>query len=292
MASCPAVTRTATGGLWRAVAIAVGTLSAVALQAAPIVVPNGSFESPSTPFADPRIDAWQKSPKPVWFEENEAQKWDQLTGVFVNTAPGAADHIDNMDGSQAIFLFALPEAALFQDYDSTDWSNSTPTHAFDAVFEVGKSYRLTVGAVGGGGGMVEGASLLAALYYRDAASNIVMVAGTNIVHSPALFTNTTHFVDFPVEVPEVQAGDAWANQHIGIQLLSTVAPDKAAGYWDIDNVRLTEEGGAAAALTLANPSVSGGVFSLTVQSAPGINLEILAAENIALPLSEWTTVGH
>jgi hypothetical protein len=252
-----------------------------------IPVPNGSFETPATPFADPRVDSWQKSPKPVWFEETDVQKWDQLTGVFLNTAPGSVDHIDNTDGNQAIFLFAVPEVALFQDFDSTDWANPTPTHAFDAAFEVGKSYQLKLGVVGGGGNMREGVSLEAALYYRDGASNQVVVASSNIVHSLTVFTNTTHFIDFQVDVPTVKETDPWAGQHVGIRLLSTVAPNLAGGYWDIDNVRLT----ATAGVSIADPSRSGAGFTFTLRSAPGSQFEVLAAEDLSVPLANWATVG-
>ena len=35
-----------------------------------MVVPNASFESPLTPFVDTRIDSWQKTPKPFWYDES------------------------------------------------------------------------------------------------------------------------------------------------------------------------------------------------------------------------------
>lgn len=268
------------------IALAASLLAGLA-RGQTIPVPNGSFETPDTPFADPRVDSWQKSPKPVWFEETDVQQWDQLTGVFLNTAPGSADHIDNIDGDQAIFLFAVPEVALFQDFDSTDWANSTPTHAFDATFEVGKSYQLKVGVIGGGGNMLEGVSLEAALYYRDSASNQVVVASSNIVHSAAVFTNTTHFIDFQLDVPAVKDSDPWAGQHIGIRLLSTVAPNLVGGYWDIDNVRLT----ATAGVSIADPSRSGAGFTFTLRSAPGSQFEVLASESLSVSLANWATVG-
>ncbi len=271
----------------RSVAIPLMLAFSIALlRGQAIPVPNGSFESPETPFADPRVDAWQKSPKPVWFEETEAQKWDQLTGVYQNTAPGSPDRIDNMDGDQAIFLFAVPEVALFQDYDSTDWQTPEPTHAFDAKFEVGKAYQLRVGVYGGGGNMLEGVSMQVALYYRDAASNQVVAASTTIEHSTSVFT-PKHFVDFQVDVPTVKATDPWAGEQIGIRLLSTVAPNLAGGYWDIDNVRLA----ALSGVSLTDPTRTGAGFSFTVRSEPGAQFEVLAADDLSLPLASWTTLG-
>ena len=211
-----------------------------ALQAGNIYVPNGSFEQPETVFADPRNDLWQESPKPVWYDEQANGPWGQLTGVFLNTATTNIDYIDNMDGKQGAFFFALPGVALFQDYLSTYGTNASPAHDFNARFEVGKSYQLTVGVIGGGGGMSNGVTLELSLYYRDGASNRVTVAATTVTNEPANFSNTTHFIDFQVQLPAVKAGDAWAGQHIGVQLLSTVGFDLASGYWDLDNVRLTE----------------------------------------------------
>ena len=138
------------------------------LAAATISVPNASFEAPTVEIVDTNLLNWQKTPKPFWFDEANGP-WDQLVGVFANTPPGDPRHIENCDGNQAIWIFALPTAGLFQDYNSVGWSNVT--HAFEARFEAGKSYQLTVGALVGAYPMGEGAILEASLYYRDAASN-------------------------------------------------------------------------------------------------------------------------
>ena len=263
------------------------------LNAETIAIPGSSFESPITPFADPRIDFWQKTPKPDWYDESGGNLWDQLTGVFMNTAPTNSDHIDNCDGNQALFLFALPQVGIFQDHDSTDWSNSVPTHAFDAKFEVGKAYTLTVGVIGGGGGMLEGVSLQAALYYRDAASNMVAVAATNIVHSQTLFPNATHFVDCVARVPTVTTNDAWAGANIGVSLMSSIIdPNLAGGYWDLDNVRLTAtEEPTGTETVLLSPTWDNGQFTLIIQSQPGLKFEILASPDLAAPVSSWTQIG-
>jgi HpiC1 cyclase len=248
-------------------------------RAAAIAIPNYSFESPPTTLATPLVDSWQQTPVPDLNNQNTFQ-----TGVFSNVPPP----IDNCDGGQAAFLFAYPGVALAQDYDSTDYANPTPTHAFDATFEAGKSYTLTVGVIGGGGGMVNGATLELSLYYRDPLSNVVTVAATNITNSPSLFPSTFHFVDFQVQVPVVTAGDPWAGQHIGVQLLSSITDTNLdGGYWDVDNVRLS----STIAPVLLAPLSTAGQFTFTVLSEPGLQFEILASTNLSLPLSNWTSLG-
>jgi hypothetical protein len=251
-----------------------------------IEVPNGSFESPATTFVDTRIDHWQKSPKPVWYDESSNGPWDQLMGLFLNTPTNSSSHIDNCDGNQAAFLFALPQVALFQDYNSTDWSSSVPSHAFNARFEIGSSYHLTVGVIGGGGGMTNGATLQLSLYYRDAASNLVTVAAATVTNSSATFPNTTHLVDFKVGLAAVKPTDPWAGQNIGLQLLSTVGFDQAGGYWDVDNVRLTQ----TIEPMLLGSSRTSGQFTATLQSEPGLKFELLATTNLSLPRTAWTSI--
>lgn len=255
------------------------------LRAGTIYIPNGSFESPTTAFVDTRIDSWQKTPVPFWYNEATNGPWDNLVGLFLNTPPGDAQHIDNCDGNQAIWLFAYPQVGLFQDFNSTDWSNSTPTHAFNAQFEAGKSYDLTVGAIGGGGGMLRNATMQISLYYRDAASNMVMVAATTITNTLDVFSNETHLVDFRVNVPTVSASDAWAGQHIGMAITSTVGTNLAGGYWDLDNVRLTETP------ILTGSAATNGQFGFTLESTPGLRFEILASTDVTLPLSNWASLG-
>jgi hypothetical protein len=253
------------------VAAAMGQI--IALHAASITVPNGSFASPATPLADPRVDIWQQIPDWAGTE----------SGVFSNTPPL---FIDNCDGTQVAFIFATPGTTLQLDYDSVDWIGTT--HAFDAVYQPGQSYALTVGVLGGTNlsyPMAEGTTLQLGLYYRDATNGIVTIATTTITNSGALFPSATHLVDFQVNVPAVQASDAWAGKHIGIQLLSTTDGSLAGGYWDIDNVRLTS-GPALTATAWTN-----GQFTLTLQSYPGTIFEILAAPAVTTPGSNWVSLG-
>jgi len=257
------------------------------LRGETIPIPNGSFESPTTVFVDLNIDSWQKSPKPDEYVESGGFLWTQLTGTFKNTPPGNFDHIDNCDGNQAIWLFAVPKAGLFQDYNSQDSNDAEPTHAFDPRFEVGKSYELTAGVIAMGGGMSNGATAEISLYYRDAASNMLTVAATTITNLPTIFSNRTHLLDFEVSVPTVQAADPWAGQNIGVQILSTVSTNLQGGYWGFDNVRLS----SFQAPTLSGGVLANGQFTLTLQGEPGLRFEILASSDAAQPLSNWTSLG-
>ncbi len=198
--------------------------SLVAAQALDVNVPNGSFESPKPPLgfpASPLIDVWQKSPQPPGIPLPSGITWDQLSGVFPNTAIGSVDHIDNVNGAQAAYLFAIPGVALSQTLDSK--------------YEVGTAYRLSLGVLGGGG-IAEGSSFAISLFYNDAAKNPVTVGTLGITYSAAKFPNATHLRDYSLDIPKIQPADAAAGKNIGVQLSSTFGT--GAGYWDIDNVRV------------------------------------------------------
>jgi hypothetical protein len=267
-------------------------LPAGLLQAETLHVPNASFESPTVFFLVSTVfDSWERTPQSTNWDENVSGPWTNQTGIFKNTAVGSPDHIDNCDGLQAGWLFATPGVGLFQDYNSMDWDDPAPTHAFDSQYEVGKAYRLQVGLFVGtsvGLPMQEGVPLALSLYYRDAASNQVAVATTVVTNSSGVFSNGNHFLDFEVNVPTVQPGDAWAGENIGILFLSTVNPEQEGGYWDLDNVRLTSV--SATAPRLSSPVYTNSQFQFTLVSDPGTTCEILASTNLALPVSAWTSL--
>lgn len=251
------------------------------LQAAQLAVPNASFELPVTDFADPFLDAWEKTPKPFWYDESGGFLWMQLTGVFKGLPEEEPEHIVNLDGDQALFLFAVPEVGIFQD--------QAVSEAFDVRFEVGQAYRLTVGAIGGLGNMQEGVTLSIGLYYRDDAGDRVTIRQTTVEHDVAVFLpeGPRRFVDFSVTVPPVAAEDPWAGRHVGIEFLSTVRPDLAGGYWDLDNVRLE----ALEAPRLRDATFADGAFRFVIESEPGLELEILRSSDAALPMSAWESRG-
>ena len=264
------------------------TLAVLPLQVAragTISIPNNSFESPATTFVSINIDSWQKSAKPDWYQESGGYQWTQLTGIFKNTPTNSSDHIDNCDGNQVLWLFAVPEVALFQDYDSIDWHNQPPNHQFNGTFTPGKSYHLTVGVIGTGGNMLPGVTLELSLYYRDAASNQVIVGVTTLTNDPSVFSNNTHLVDCRVDTATVKATDPWAGQHIGIQFKSTVTTNLQGGYWDLDNARLIE-----GPLLLA-PVLTNGQFTFSLLGEPGAAFQILTTTNPTLPVSGWLDSG-
>ncbi len=216
--------------------LAAGTLR---LQAQPITVPNFSFESPSGvgfPFGtNPSVDSWVKIPEPAFYTPafgGFGISWNETAGVFVDTNPYL-----NHDGTQCGYILAVPQVTLFQDY------NSSPTHDFNATFEVGKAYNLTVG-IFGKPSLAPASTLQLSLYYLDGLGNKVTVGSTTVTYSAAAFpiTPSLNLIDYQVNVPIVQAADAWAGQHIGIQLESTIPIEATSfGNWDFDNVRLISE---------------------------------------------------
>jgi hypothetical protein len=253
-----------------------------------IYVPNYSFELPNigtnSPYAAPVFQSWQESPQPDWYmpADFDGSPWSQLAGTFynlpdfTNSLGTNSSYIYNSDGVQGAFLFGIPQLGIFQDIDAT--------------FNAGKAYTLTVGLIGGGGGMVDGATFQLGLYYIDASTNMDIVAMTTVTNTAAAFPTDTEYVDYQVQVPGVKATDPWAGQNIGIQLLATPDFDNPAewgGYWDADNVRLSE----TTALNLVNPALTNGQLQLTVQSEPGVVFQILATTNISLPIGNWTSLA-
>ena len=254
-----------------------------------IPVPNGSFETPPTTDVDVRIDSWQDQPQSPFFDPAQfgGLPWTTLMGRFANTSPTNSDHLDNMDGTQAAYIFTFPGAGFFQDYDSVDWSNTVPPHTFNVPLQPGRAYTLiTAFTSSSNQPLTNGASLEMALYYRDAQSNMVVLAGTNIVFNDQVFTNLNHFIDFQTMIPEIKASDPWAGKPLGITFISTTYdPNLVTGVWDLDNVRLTE----TAATLLKNTSATNGQISFTLQSEPGLAFEILGATNVAAPT--WTRLA-
>jgi len=202
------------------------------LRGESIHIPNASFESLQTVFVDVNTAPWQKGPTPVWYDESSGYAWSQLTGVFLNVPPGDDAHIDNCDGNQGAWLFAVPEVELYQDLAAT--------------FEVGQCYTLTVGVIGGGGNMKDGVPLEIRLYYRDANdARVTAEATTFTYHWDSGYVK--HFHDVRLALPVVWDTDPWAGKNIGVQVISTLTladldpkTGRAGGYWDLDNVRLTQ----------------------------------------------------
>jgi hypothetical protein len=251
----------------------------------PVVVPNGSFESPTTTYAWPPIDFWQKTPKPSDFDESQGYPWEDETGLFLNPQDGAPDHIINCDLRQALFLFSYPGVGLFQDYDSIGDTSTTPDHRLDVRFEPNHSYRLTVGVIGGPGSQLkDGTTLQLELYYRDNGTNLVTVVSNTIAHSIATFPDHIQFRDFTVESTVVTGSDPWAGKHLGIRLLSTTTHDLLGGYWDLDNVRLTVRQHLGPTITLS-PTANG--YQLSWPVTPGCVYQPQTSKD----LTSWSDLG-
>jgi hypothetical protein len=251
-----------------------------------IYVPNADFGSPVVPYEDialPEMISWE----PV---ETPLQQSNYEIGVFVNnpayTNDVPDDYIYNCDGTQAAYIFSDYGLAILQDYDSVDSTGGPPSHAFNATYDVGKSYQLRAGLIASADfGQLPGVIMQMSLYYRDSSSNMVTIASSNVVFTTNVFTSITNFVTFELDTPPVQTGDAWAGQHIGIQFLSVIPENLTnGGYWDLGNVQL------AATPALINPMWSNGHFGATLLSQPGLVFQILTTTNLSAPLYLWSNV--
>jgi hypothetical protein len=189
------------------------------VMSAPILIENASFEAPTVDpngfGAVPFIEGWTEIDIDVLASTN--------TGVFANTDPNSFDHIINADGKQLAFLGSQTGNALEQDLANT--------------YKVGCEYQLTVGVSISSRfppSTVEPVDTLElVLYYRDA-NDIIDIAHQTVEATGQSFTELQ---DFSLELPIVQAGDAWAGKAIGIALRTA---GQAGGFWDLDNVRLVE----------------------------------------------------
>ncbi len=183
-----------------------------------ITVPNGSFESQSA--LNPNgvtlnVDSWTKLPQP------SSTQLDQAFGIFYNAPGRPGDTIDNAEGSQVAYAFDIPGIGVQQTLSSPD-----------GIFEIGKSYSLTVGLTANSA-VTSTESFALALFYSNGSSPVT-IGETDVAGG---FSTKTHLFDSTVTIPTVQAGDAWAGKAIGIELLAKSGTGSA--YWDIDNVRLT-----------------------------------------------------
>ena len=201
-------------------------------HAAEISIPNASFEAPAIrlpPYATATIQHWLKAPAPAWWLQEGYTQEDWLTtaGVFYNVPSGT--YIDNVDGQQAAFVFSTPGVELYQDLAAT--------------YEAGQAYRLTAGFQGGGLGMPLGIPIEIRLYYRDGDGSRVTLGASGVLNlTDESQPHAKHLIDWQVEISPVLAGDAWAGQRIGIQIISNVPYETAGGYWRVDDVRLTSVG--------------------------------------------------
>ena len=191
-----------------------------------IPIENASFEFPAidpllNPFgADPNVDNWTEIDIDTLGSQN--------TGVFVNTEPnnvnfyGDHDHIFNADGNQMAFLGSEAGNAFEQDLSAT--------------YNIDCDYHLTV-AVGTSFMFPPSTEepidyLELAMYYRDGNEPVDIVS----LLIPAMDPNQW-LKDFSLYLPIVSSDDPWASKNIGIAIR---AVGLAGGFWDLDNVRLSQ----------------------------------------------------
>ncbi len=186
----------------------------VSVQAGSIPVANHSFESPLVPVAEPYALPYA----PGWIELDNDADYSANTGVFLNVTG-----IANTDANQLAFLGGELGNALLQELLTT--------------YQVGRSYRMTVGiCVSAQYPPPDPNGLQLAFYYQEPNDPNVMDIVSATTLPPSQFTSDTLEYN-SLYLPTVEAGDAWAGKTIGIAIR---AMGPMGGYWDLDNVRVTE----------------------------------------------------
>lgn len=189
------------------------------VQGGPIEIANYSFE---IPVLDP--DAFPASPvAPFWIELDLDPEYSSNTGIFKNQPPNspAGDHIVNVDGDQLAFLNSQTGNGFLQ--------------ILSAVFQPGFSYRLQADICPSTRyhpSTDEPIDVLTLGFCTEPDRNDFVVS---VVPATAIVKN--RLITFSLFLPTVQPTDPWAGKAIGISIR---AIGNAGGYWDIDNVRLTE----------------------------------------------------
>lgn len=194
-------------------------LMAAFAQGVSIPVANYSFEYPvidvndNPNYAIPIIAQWR--------EIDLDTDYSSFTGTFKNTPVDANDHLWNPEGDQLALLWNGVGNSIEQELAAT--------------YEVGKSYKLTIGTCLSTRFIPPPGSSLNLVFYYIYGTNFIDIVSASI---PVAAVTTRTLRDFSLETLTVQAGDPWAGKNIGIAIRSAAGP--GFGYWDLDNVRLME----------------------------------------------------
>jgi hypothetical protein len=211
-----------------------------------VMVPNFSFENPPVPTgapAYPVINNWQKFPQPAYWDEPTMGPWTNLTGIFPNPASGEAGHIDNVDRTQAAYIFATPGSGIYQDLNTK--------------FEIGNAYTLTVAIINSSQAPpTANTPVSIALYYRDAQNNMVPVAVKSVPFNNTNFPNPAHMVDISVTSDTLGSGSPALNKNIGVYISSASDFSNAGGVWDADNVRIDVDQGVNLGISLTGETIT------------------------------------
>lgn len=204
--------------MFRDYLIVVIVLSCSANLFGSVPIANPSFEDP---VIDPENNPFLAIPMiPYWIEQDVDTESSSNTGIFLNLPYDPLSYVTNADQNQLVFLSSEQGNAISQD--------------LNAYYTVGKKYRLTIGVCVSQRFPPSSENTLAlVMYYIDNGVR-TDIASTEI---PVTGLTATQLTDFSLDLPEVQDADIYANKQIGIAIRS-IGP--AAGFWDIDNVRLND----------------------------------------------------
>lgn len=199
-------------------------MTAIFVQASTIPVANHSFEFP---VIDPNENPFLAIPvAPFWILLDLDDEYGSNTGIFRNTPPDSpyGDHIFNADGDQLAFLGSQTGNAFLQD--------------LSASYEAGKGYRMTVEVCPSMRHPPAGAdpnnALSLEFYYMNNEPNLVTLCSASV---PSTALTQNYLKTFSMTLPLVEADHPCVGQFIGIAIRADGA---AGGYWDLDNVRVTE----------------------------------------------------
>ncbi len=236
--------------------------AASGLHAQPIAVPHHSFESPDvsdSPFlAESKIDGWMRS-GPSYEIPELGQSGVLDTGVFFN-APADPTYIVGVDGSQMAFIGAQDPANI-----PTGEPPIAIYQTLDHRYQQGKHYVLTIGVAPASADHgrdprtdnpndpdddAPPAELTFQLYYEHDQQRLTVASAA------VLSTQLQQYqvIDFALTSETVGASDPWLGKPIGIEIAPTLG---LSGYWNVDNVRLTQVPEPATATLIA---LAGGVL--------------------------------
>ena len=162
-------------------------------------------------------------------------------GVFENVpddpdTPGSDGHLENIDGTQAAYLFARS----FPDFSTGQVKDHSFTQVTQILAQAGAQYQLSVGVANAGAAPPPESTLTISFFALDGSTEIPL-ASTAIkndgVTSPGL--NGLAFFDFFATSGPI-AGAA-VGKPIGIRLQTHTTPQNPSitGQFDLDDVQLT-----------------------------------------------------
>ncbi len=165
---------------WRCAAFVVLTAVVAAGRLRPRLRCRSPFRTPPSrirrPRSSTRTSPLAEAAPAGEFQSQPGFHLGSIGRVFLNDPPPATDNITNLDGNQAAYVFGDQGMGLYQTLGST--------------YQVGASYQMTVGIVGQGGGMPDGAILQLVFYYLDAGGNMVPIATTTALENSVNFSQS------------------------------------------------------------------------------------------------------